>query len=309
MGAYTVYADILLLLNFFLDFFLLWATGRFLRRETRVWRLLSAAILGAVYGTAMLIPQLYILYTIPAAVVMSLVLLWVAFGYRNYRSFLKLIAVFYLVAFAMAGSALAGGYFLERRGTALGVQQTLNAGALLFGLAMAIILARRGVAVLRSKWNQTDFRTMVEVWVAGRSCRFPALIDTGNDLREPISGLPVMVADYQVLAPLLPERLRELYLLYGEDSVELLKGMEKSSVGGGWSQRLRLVPFSSVGRKYGMLPGFRADRVLVTDNGQRYQVQAVICIGAKDFCGRQEYRAVLNPELLSVAEQMRGASA
>ena len=146
---------------------------------------------------------------------------------------------------------------------------------------------------------------MVEVWVAGRSCRFPALIDTGNDLREPISGLPVMVADYQALCPLLPEALRRLYASYGDDAIELLRGMEQISVGGGWQQRLRLIPFSSVGKKYGMLPGFRADRVVVTESGQKHLVQAVICIGGRGFCGGQDYRAVLNPELLAGAEQIR----
>ncbi|MBQ6808018.1 MAG: sigma-E processing peptidase SpoIIGA [Firmicutes bacterium] len=309
MGVYTVYADVLLALNFFLDFFLLWATGRFLRRDARVWRLLAASLLGAVYGAAMLIPWLAWLYTLPAAVLVSLILLLLAFGYGSRRSFLKLFAGFYLVAFAMAGSALAGAYFLEQRGFRFGLPQTMASGALLFGLAVAVILARRGVVLLRSKWNREDFHTMVEVWVAGRSCRFPALIDTGNDLREPISGLPVVVADYQSLFPLFPESLRNLYARCGEDAIELLKGMENSSQAGGWSQRLRLVPFSSVGRKYGMLPGFRADRVVITEAGQKHLVQAVICIGSKGFCGGQAYRAVLNPELLAAAEQIREVSA
>lgn len=257
----------------------------------------------------MLLPSLAWLYTVPSAVLVSLLLLWVAFGYGGRRAFLKLLVGFYLVAFAMAGSALAGSYFLERQGYRIGLQQTVSSGALLFGLAVAVILARRGVAMLRSKWNREEFHTTVEVWVGGRNCRFPALIDTGNDLREPISGLPVVVADYHSLCPLFPESLRNLYAHCGDDAIELLKGMEKSSVGGGWSQRLRLVPFSSVGRKYGMLPGFRADRVVITEAGQKHLVQAVICIGSKGFCGGQAYRAVLNPELLAAAEQIREVSA
>lgn len=306
---FTVYIDVLFSLNFFLDFFLLWATGRFLRQDARVWRLLAAALLGAIYGAAMLLPALAWLYSVPAAVAASVLLLLLAFGFREKRAFLKLLAAFYLIAFAMAGSALAGGYFLGQRGYSIGVKQTMGAGALLFGLAVAVILARRGVAALRSRWNRADFQTTVEVCVAGRSCRFPGLVDTGNDLREPLSGLPVVVADYQALEPLFPEALRDLYQGCGDDAVELLRGMEKSSLAGGWSQRLRLIPFSSVGTKYGMLPGFRPDRLLVTEGDHRYQVQAVVCIGGKGFCRGQDYQALLNPELLAAAECSREVSA
>ena len=40
--------------------------------------------------------------------------------------------------------------------------------------------------------------------VNGRIARFPALIDTGNRLREPLSGLPVLIAEARVLRDILP---------------------------------------------------------------------------------------------------------
>jgi stage II sporulation protein GA (sporulation sigma-E factor processing peptidase) len=41
--------------------------------------------------------------------------------------------------------------------------------------------------------------------VDGRSARFPALIDTGNRLREPFSGLPVVIAEARLVRDILPE--------------------------------------------------------------------------------------------------------
>ena len=40
----------------------------------------------------------------------------------------------------------------------------------------------------------------------GKVVRFPALIDTGNRLREPISGLPVVIVEASLIQSLLPER-------------------------------------------------------------------------------------------------------
>lgn len=41
--------------------------------------------------------------------------------------------------------------------------------------------------------------------VGNRSARFPALIDTGNRLREPLSGLPVLIAEASLLRDILPQ--------------------------------------------------------------------------------------------------------
>ena len=49
MNHYIVYADILLALNFFCDFFLLWTAGKILRRQISLLRILAASIVGAFY--------------------------------------------------------------------------------------------------------------------------------------------------------------------------------------------------------------------------------------------------------------------
>ena len=41
--------------------------------------------------------------------------------------------------------------------------------------------------------------------VGDKTARFPALIDTGNRLREPLSGLPVLIAEAALLRDVLPE--------------------------------------------------------------------------------------------------------
>ena len=49
-----------------------------------------------------------------------------------------------------------------------------------------------------------DWQVSLCLTVNGRSARFPALIDTGNRLREPRSGLPVLVAEAQLVRDILP---------------------------------------------------------------------------------------------------------
>lgn len=50
-----------------------------------------------------------------------------------------------------------------------------------------------------------DWQVTLWLKVGSRSARFPALIDTGNRLREPLSGLPVLIAEVPLVRDILPE--------------------------------------------------------------------------------------------------------
>ncbi len=52
--------------------------------------------------------------------------------------------------------------------------------------------------------NRDGWQISLLVRVGDKTVRFPALIDTGNRLREPLSGLPVMVAEAGLLEDALP---------------------------------------------------------------------------------------------------------
>lgn len=105
----------------------------------------------------------------------------------------KLWAMFTL---ALLGDALLCGgiaYLLAPSST-LAAPLCLGAGALL----TLLISAGRPPGNL-------DWQTTLCLRVGNRSARFPALIDTGNRLREPLSGLPVLIAEAPLVRDILPE--------------------------------------------------------------------------------------------------------
>ncbi len=82
-------------------------------------------------------------------------------------------------------------------------------------------------------------------------------IDTGNTLREPFSGDPVIVVKKEVF----PE----------------IKCCTNESLQSGF----RLIPFSSVGGD-GLLPAFRAEKIIITEQKNNYRVSAYIAICEND---------------------------
>jgi stage II sporulation protein GA (sporulation sigma-E factor processing peptidase) len=307
MSQYIVYADILLALNFFCDFFLLWTAGRILRRNISLLRILGASLVGAVYGLTPIIPSLLWLSHPFCMFVISLLLLRIAYHWDSPKNFLSLAGVFYLTAFAMAGAALAGGRLLEQNGIILGPQQTLQAGSLLFAVFIAIILGRKGWKALRKSWQKEDFNFNIIIKVGGRSCKLKALIDTGNDLCEPLSGLPVLVAEYQSIKSLLPEYLRRSFEKYGSKVPDqVLHDLSLKQRSDGWLRRLRLIPFASIGNRNGLLLGFRPDMLLCEGIEKKQTNQVMVCI-SPDGLGN-DYQAVINPEILEGGEKYKEAS-
>ncbi|MFR6027787.1 MAG: sigma-E processing peptidase SpoIIGA, partial [Christensenellales bacterium] len=68
-------------------------------------------------------------------------------------------------------------------------------------LSSALLALHILYAVRRKRMFTWEVR--VSLCFQGKSIRFPALIDTGNRLREPMSGLPVLIAEASLLDGLL----------------------------------------------------------------------------------------------------------
>ena len=95
----------------------------------------------------------------------------------------------------------------------------------------------------------------VTVTLAGRSTTVRALRDSGNDLHDPVSGLPAAVVERAAVLPLFPT----LHAL-PDDAVQTLSvlGALPECTG-----RVVLLPYRAVGVTGALLPAFRPDSVMI----------------------------------------------
>ncbi|MCL2677520.1 MAG: sigma-E processing peptidase SpoIIGA [Clostridiales bacterium] len=292
---YVIYADVLFLLNFVLDVFLLWATAGFLRVKAKAWRLLLAGLCGAFYGFGLVFPALAFLYSLPMVIAFSLLLIRVAFPYSGLPHMAKTAGVLYLIGFAMAGAALGGQALLSGWQS----DDMVKWGVLIFSLIMAYVLARWGMGQFRRNWRKESFKIQVEIGVAGQKCSVAGLIDTGNDLCDPVSGRPAIIAEYDALRPLLPYGLcRIIEAQGGDDPTKVMMLCRNEN----WRKRLRLVPFSSIGNSNGLLLAFKPDKVVVHAQQKIETAQVVVCLYHKKIGRNSGCRAIINPAILSAPE-------
>ena len=212
----AVYLDLVMALNFGVDFLLLLGTNRLSGYPARPWRCAGAALLGAAYAAGCLLPGFRFLRNLLMAVL--------AFGWE--KSALKRGAVFVLLSMALGGLALSMG--------------RNDIPALLLAAAGCCLLCRLsfGEKIGGKEYVQVVLRYQ------GREERITALRDTGNALRDPITGESVLVVAGDIGA--------RLTGLTGEQLRQPLKTLTNAPIKG-----LRLIPYRAVGNAGGMLLGLR----------------------------------------------------
>ena len=107
----------------------------------------------------------------------------------------------------------------------------------------------------------------MDVTLFGKEQSFIAIVDSGNLLREPISGKPCILADVNSLVGVLPREMVSV----------VHKKRDITEVSPPISCRLRLVP-TRTATGQDMLVALRADRVILSDAEGQKEVDALVAL-------------------------------
>ena len=264
-----MYADLTFLINVIMDFVILWTTAKLTGMAVNYRRLAAAAVLGGVYAVGCLFPQLAPWYQLPAKVVVSSLLVIFAYCPASWKQFWAAFACFYGVSFAVGGAVIGSSYFL--RASLPGLQPSYP--WLAVGILGAFVLGRAGEKYFLESFVPRVACFPVSLTFGQWACKGEGFLDTGNNLTDPLTGRPVIIVEYSLLRSCLPQDVKTALdrVAEGED---YLQAMPQT----GWAHRLRLIPFTSIGRKHGLLPGLRCDSVVI-DTGFRSVCQRNVVVG------------------------------
>jgi stage II sporulation protein GA (sporulation sigma-E factor processing peptidase) len=307
----VLYVDVFWLINAIMDSFILFLTAWMARRKVRWWRFLLGAAIGASYALLLFVhdfAQIGLAWMVK--VCMSLFIIGVTFAPRGLAEWIRFCALFYLASFVTGGAAYAlsawfqGGTSAEDRLVYLG-------GGPVWIMPVKIIFVLSAIPLLyilgKTSWKRLlqlrgreEHLWHVEVVLCGQSFSLQGLLDTGNSLTDPISRLPVAVADWRVFRPLLPSRIVQAY----EQGRDPVSELGESEIDEDWQSRLRIVPYRGVGSTTGMLLAFRPDRC-VCQRDQQFHVyeKVLIALNPKGLSVDGTYQMILHPAFLTASAQ------
>ena len=90
-----IYLDILIILNLFVDYFLLLSCGVVLKTNLKRKRIIFASLVGSFSSLLILLPSFSVFLNFLIKILLAVVLVLIAFGYKGKQVFLKTILIFF----------------------------------------------------------------------------------------------------------------------------------------------------------------------------------------------------------------------
>ena len=222
----VVYVDTLFFLNLAVDYFLLVLTAKVTGVYIKRSRLLASALVGALLAVLLYFPPLPKALALLLRLAVCCVTALAAFIGEPGKSWPRLLGIFVMVTLLLAGivlglSELGGGARMQNGVLYFEISGTVMA------LSFMAVYVLSGLVLGKGRASPGRSYQEVTAEMGERSVRFRALTDSGNLLRDPMSGRKVIVVESRAIAPLFDgmtgELLQSLDALAPETALEQLR--------------------------------------------------------------------------------------
>jgi stage II sporulation protein GA (sporulation sigma-E factor processing peptidase) len=257
----TIYADILFLLNLFVDYLLLLITGRIAGIPLCRKRYWFASIFGGGYAVLAMTSGLRsVLTSVPLKLLVWFLISGIAYG--RSRHLIKLTLLLGGMSSSLAGVVLAAAILFNTNPIIL-IPSLLVCSIVLFSI---------GTCFFHSSMQHHISGNIfpAKLSVAGNFTELPTLLDTGNHLKNPVTGLPLLIVSIHslnsVLPPVLSQTLLESDLSNPSGLPELIRTIAPEL-------NPQLIPYRSLGCSSGLLLTLQTDWIQIKTH--RYNNAAV----------------------------------
>ncbi|MDR1565178.1 MAG: sigma-E processing peptidase SpoIIGA [Oscillospiraceae bacterium] len=284
----VIYADVLFCLNLFVNYFLLLASAKLIGLEVSRLRLCLGGLVGAAASFIIFLPEMNVILTVLIKAVISLIIVFSAFGYGSKKQLLKAFGAFLGISFAFAGGMMLMLNLVRPKGLIMG-NSVPYVNITPVSIILVTVLCYTALSIIGRLTKHKlpkELKCSITVEIEGRSVKFEGITDTGNSLREVFSDFPVIVADYAAVERLFPEFLKEGF-----------RGVTHVDVKN-WKGNYRVIPYSTVSGK-GVLPAFKPDLITVDCSNRHIKKKDVYIAVSSEKVSENGFCALVNPEIVA----------
>lgn len=295
-----IVAEYLFLENFLINFAILHITRIITRTKGCNKRILIASLIAALYPFVLFIPSLIFLTNFFVKILISIIIVRIAYNTKSIRLYMKQLIGFFLVSFIYAGASIGVYYFFQSYSNSFsklnGFSRNFSVRYLILGIVLAVILIKNIFEYYNEKVTREKELYEVTIYYYNKAISLVALLDTGNSLVEPLTKLPVFIVEYEVIKELIPNDLRHIYDNHEEGNLSkiqiLLEDLKEET-------HIRIIPYKSIGTKNGFLIGFKPDYIeLIKDSKTIINDNLIIAIFNGKLSTDDQFKGLLSLEIL-----------
>ena len=300
----TIYLDVVLIENLCMNYIILFATSYILKIKQKHIMMILSSLLGGIYAIATYMGVLKIYSNIFFKIILSIIMIYLAFTPNTIELLIKELIFFYLISFVFGGCAFALLYFIKpqniliRNGSYVGTYPIKIA---ILGGIVGFTIIVVALKLIKSKLRKKDISYEITIWLGEKNITTTAILDTGNMLKDPITLMPVIIVEKETLKEILPNSILDnLKNIIGGDVPKKVYEDENLK----YITRFKVIPFKSIGKENGMLLGFKADKVTIKQE-EKIKIITKVIIGIYDYklSKKDEYHALIGFDMIEGSDK------
>ncbi len=248
----VIYADILVVINIIVNYFLLRSSSAIIKCRHKTSRFLVSSVFGGIFSLMIFFENINPFLNFFIKIIMYCLLVLIGFETKTIKSFIKCSCAFFLSNFIFAGIMLGINIFISpefsiyKNGI---VYFDMNIITLTVVAIISYVIIEIITKFTKSK---TPDKCIYDIQIDYEDCSAAgrALFDSGNTLTDCFSGRPVIIAESSFLK-------------------NILNNQDISSM-----KNFRLIPYSTI-KNGGALPAFVADKVTISIHNQKITVENI----------------------------------
>lgn len=192
------------------------------------------------------------------------------------------------VTFALLYFISPGNILLEN-GTLVG---TYPLKMILIGGLIGFFIIIISFKSIKNKLSKKDMLCNISIVFEQGKVDMMAIIDTGNFLKEPLTGKPVIIVEKDALKNVIPVNILDCM----EEIVSGSKIIEDKYV-----SKIRLIPFSALGTENGLLLGIKPENFYINYQGKILENKDIIVgIYNKKLSKNNRYNALVGLDIINM---------
>ena len=298
----TIYVDIVLLENLCMNYIILFGTAYIIKIKVKHIRILLASLIGAVYAVLAYAGVFPIYANLITKIILSICMTYIAFNPKKLKGLIKELILFYLVSFALGGCAFALLYIVRpqdifmKNGVYIGTYPLKIA---LLGGITGFVITYVAIKIVKTRITKNEIIYKAIIKIEEQEIEINVLLDTGNMLKDPISGDAVIMVEKNKLYKILPNEMLD-------NTNKFLGGEFENAESLEYRKRIRFIPFTSVGKQNGMLLGIKPDLVkIITDVDEIVNEKTIIGVYEKTFSKSGKYSGLIGLDILERTEKVK----
>lgn len=225
-----------------------------------------------------------------------------AFGYKKFRYYFQNLMLFYMTTFLIGGGLIGAHYFVQfdfelsssvLLASVRGFGDPISWLFVLLGFPIVWYFSRKNVEGIEITKIQYDQIVDVSILLNDKTITLKGLVDSGNQVYDPISRLPVMFVSLKNIKEVIPTELIALI----EQPEDIIYG--KKAISPEWESKMRIIPYKVVGKDHQLIIAIKPNKLTITINQEIIEVdKGLISLTNQVLSSEDVFDCIVHPKML-----------